>query len=351
MYKILHLFRIEKFTDGYIKFVNENFDNNYHEFWIYGWRNANINVSVSLYKNVKYIKDIEKKFVSKQIYNFDKIIYHGVFEDNIIDCFYKNKRLLKKLYLYFWGGDKFSHQTGIKKFKKKYVVSNAYAVINIIPEEKRYMKNNYRIKGKYFCALYYSQSICTTLNKLRLCKNDDKDYVAIQVGNSATETNNHISILKELIKFKDENIKIFVPLSYGDKNYRRKVIEFGKQAFGEKFVGMTDFMKEENYYEFMNNMDVAIFGLKRQQALGNINALMFLGKKVFLKRGSVLAHYYRKECNCNIEFIEDIREMNFEELIRINEEKKTNNERRMEELYRMKPRIEQWKQIFDDKIG
>lgn len=350
MYKILHLFRIEKFTEAYIIFINKNFYNNSHEFWIYGNRQSDITVKTSLYKNVKYIKNIERKLKTMHVYDFDKIIYHGVFEDQIIDFFYKNRRLLKKLYLYFWGGDKFIHQTGIKKFRKKYVVNNAHAVINIIPEERKYMKDNYKVKGKFFCALYYSYSITMTLNKLRLCSPKDKDYVAIQVGNSATATNNHISILRELIKFKDENIKIFVPLSYGDKDYRSKVIEFGKQTFGEKFVGMTDFMKEENYYEFMNNIDVAIFGLKRQQARGNINALMFLGKKVFLKRGSVLAHYYRKECNCNIEFVEDIRGMNFEELIRINEEKKTNNERRMEELYRMKPRIEQWNQIFDDKI-
>ena len=45
---------------------------------------------------------------------------------------------------------------------------------------------------------------------------DEKQIINILIGNSATETNNHIEVLDLLSKFKNEDIKIYVPLSYGD---------------------------------------------------------------------------------------------------------------------------------------
>ena len=95
MYKILHLFRVSNFTEDFIKFVNNNFIENTHEFWIYGDREAsNPRIDISLYRNVRYIHCIEEKLKSKELYTYDKIIYHGAFEQTIINVFFLKRRLL-----------------------------------------------------------------------------------------------------------------------------------------------------------------------------------------------------------------------------------------------------------------
>ncbi|MDD2509394.1 MAG: TDP-N-acetylfucosamine:lipid II N-acetylfucosaminyltransferase [Aliarcobacter sp.] len=105
----------------------------------------------------------------------------------------------------------------------------------------------------------------------------------IQLGNSADPSNNHIDVLSKLIKYKDENIKIFTPLSYGDQVYAQDVIKKGKELFGDKFVALTEFMPFEKYLEFLGQIDIAIFAHKRQQAMGNTITLLGLGKKVYMR--------------------------------------------------------------------
>lgn len=59
MTKILHLFRIEKFTNDYVKFINENFTDSYYESWIFGskaTRRGQLNIFT--YRNVKYARNI-----------------------------------------------------------------------------------------------------------------------------------------------------------------------------------------------------------------------------------------------------------------------------------------------------
>ena len=61
----------------------------------------------------------------------------------------------------------------------------------------------------------------------------DKEII-IQVGNSATNTNNHIDVLKTLEKYKCENIKIFLPLAYGEQEYAEEVIAYLETRFLHK---------------------------------------------------------------------------------------------------------------------
>lgn len=347
MYKILHLFRISVSTEDFIRLVQDHFTQDLHDFWIYGDRKiGNSSINVSQYRNVKYIRNIEDKLKSGEIYEYDKIIYHGVFEQDIIDFFFWNRRLLKKLDLFFWGGDKFLYGDNIQIYKKKSVVNNAHAVINIIPEERQFMKKNYAVRGRFLCAQYGPHTIVRQCDLVTKQPRDKKEYTAIQIGNSATSTNAHIGIMEKLVKFREEDIKIFLPLSYGDTGYADKVIKTGKNLFGEKFVGMTDFMKADEYYQFMNQMDIAIFGIKRQQALGNIFALLYLGKKVFLKEHTIVQHYVKHICHCNVWDINGIADMTYQEFISFGEDQVFNNMKNMGQIMQIESVVKSWDTIF-----
>lgn len=350
MYKILHIFRIEKFTSMYLEFIYGNFDKKDHEFWLYGEKGQF--TSCFKYRNVRYIRNINmlgEKQKIKEMQKFDKIIYHGVFDPVIVNVFYKHKKLLKKLYLYFWGGDKAYFKDESDNRKKMYVVRNAKGIITIIPEEKKYIVKNYNPRGRLFHALYdYPNDVRKLMENGYESKK--KNYIAVQIGNSATKTNAHISILKKIEKYKDENIKIFVPLSYGDKEYANKVIKIGREMFGEKFVAITEFMDICAYHLFMQSIDIAIFGMRRQQALGNIEALLCYGKKVYLQGNGILEHYYNRVHNCYTEKIQAIDDMTFEQFVDFSEEYRLNNEKKIKENLAVELRIKEWKAIFDDKI-
>ena len=112
---------------------------------------------------------------------------------------------------------------------------------------------------------------------------EEHSSLYILVGNSADPSNNHIESFEKLLPYKDEDIKIFVPLSYGDQSHAKQVIEIGKSWFGDKFVPITSFMVFDEYMKFLASVDVAIFNHKRQQAMGSTITLLGMGKTVYIR--------------------------------------------------------------------
>jgi hypothetical protein len=107
--------------------------------------------------------------------------------------------------------------------------------------------------------------------------------ISIQIGNSASPSNEHHEVLALIYAYRDENIRIYAPLSYGDKHYAGEVAEEGRRLFGDKFVPIFDFMELQAYREFLGGIDIAIFNHRRQQGLGNAVTLLGLGKKVYMR--------------------------------------------------------------------
>ena len=103
----------------------------------------------------------------------------------------------------------------------------------------------------------------------------------IIVGNSATFSNNHFSIL-EILSKRNEEFEIICPLSYGDKEYAKIVIDYGKKLFGSRFKPLTEFMPKDEYFKLIQGADCLIFNNIRTQAASNIFYALSIGKKVFL---------------------------------------------------------------------
>lgn len=117
----------------------------------------------------------------------------------------------------------------------------------------------------------------------------------ILVGNSATETNNHIDVFVRIEKIVPPNKKIIVPLSYGSHTYREYVISKGCDAFAEQFQPLVNFMPLTEYQLLLQSCSVAIFGHERQQAVGNVIMSLWNGAKVFLSKNSLVYKYLRSQ--------------------------------------------------------
>jgi hypothetical protein len=114
------------------------------------------------------------------------------------------------------------------------------------------------------------------------CKGD-----AILVVNSASKTNNHIYAFSHLKTLNVRNRKIIVPLNYSvKKKYLKEVVGSGKEMFDENFSPLLSFLPIAEYNNLLAGVSVAIFANWRQEAIGNILVLLFLGAKVFLSRNN-----------------------------------------------------------------
>lgn len=109
------------------------------------------------------------------------------------------------------------------------------------------------------------------------------------VGNSATPTNNHAEAFRIVADRVDlSGRKVIVPLSYGDDDYRDRVIELGQKLLGPAFVPLTAFLPYDEYIRILTSCGVVMMNHLRQQALGNICISGLLGAKLLLNRHSPL---------------------------------------------------------------
>lgn len=106
---------------------------------------------------------------------------------------------------------------------------------------------------------------------------------SVLVGNSAYAENNHIDAFDLLSKIKINNRKIIAPLSYGDDRYRDFVLAKGKEIFSDGFEPLTDFMPISTYVKILESCGFVVMNHIRQQAVGNIVIMLYLGAKVFLR--------------------------------------------------------------------
>ena len=115
---------------------------------------------------------------------------------------------------------------------------------------------------------------------------------SILVGNSADPSNNHIDTY-ELLKYK-KNTKIISPLSYGgNKKYISSVIKSGNIYFDKNYYPITNFLSLEEYREILYSCKASFMYHQRQQALGNIIMLLWMGVNVYLDEKNPIYNFYK----------------------------------------------------------
>jgi glycosyltransferase involved in cell wall biosynthesis len=80
-------------------------------------------------------------------------------------------------------------------------------------------------------------------------------------------------------------------LSYGDDDYRKIVVETGKQLFGEHFIAITDYQPKEQYFNTLKSSKLYINNSIIQQGVGNIVVAAYLGVPVVLNAKSEVYDY------------------------------------------------------------
>ncbi|NFA42791.1 4-alpha-L-fucosyltransferase [Clostridium botulinum] len=354
---ILHIFPREKFTVAFINFINKNFDKEKHLFFLYGVNKGFEGNNLEYELNVKDVNKDKGMFL-KAIYNTNKIIMHSLFISNKLLLFLSMQQwLLKKCNWIVWGEDLYSYRKEkirfrdkLNEFIRRIFIKNISVIATLVKEDYDLAIKWYDTKAKYYRAIYMDTETIEYLEGIKNSNKKNKEYVNIQIGNSATLTNNHIEVLELLKKYKQENIKIYCPLSYGDTDYAEKVIEYGKRIFEDKFIPLTKFLGIHEYMDLLNNIDVGIFNNDRQQALGNIFSLIYLGKKVYIRDDTSMWNEINTSLNLQLSTINQLKKENFNSFIHIDETDKQLNYERLKPRYDNESIRLIWEEIFSKNI-
>ncbi|WP_018394783.1 TDP-N-acetylfucosamine:lipid II N-acetylfucosaminyltransferase [Bacillus sp. 37MA] len=353
--KHLHIVNTDKFIEPFIRFINANFDIHEHQF-LSITSAAKKNYIKECYKNVSMYNKVYRNWnILRDMYDFEHIYIHSLFDMRVVVILFFQPWLLKKCYWIVWGGDLYAYRepkktfkSKVKEFIKSKVIKNVGHVCTLVKSDYDLAKKIYNVKGKYLPAIYISEEKNNAvLRVLETTTVKNSNTIKIIVGNSATKSNYHIEVFKLLEKFSTQNIEIYCPLSYGDASYAEEVITYGTTIFNEKFKPIVEFMNIDEYIEFLGTMDIGIFNNDRQQGLGNIYSLLHLGKKVYLREGTTMWNEIHNEKSLVVHTLDSINLIDFEEFQEFSNEYRLKNKIIMDERYDSKTTVQIWRNIFE----
>lgn len=353
-----------KYTNKYLDFLKRNFDISEHFFSVIyrrkpplldqimqlkNFQNRIITINITRPNLVTLMKLIQ--LLSKA----DHIFFHGLFNPYTMVFFNLLPFFLKKSSWVLWGGDLYNYwlknrhnfKETIIELMKKRIIKHIDSVIALVEEDYHFMKKKYETQATYRFAFYPNPISYECLDYLK--NSIKKNSKIIMIGNSATETNRHHEILEALKDVLPDNFdyEIICPLSYGDSSYAKFVISLGEKLFGKKFVPLTQFLDPHEYSKILASVDIAIFNHKRQQGLGNILALLYSGKKVYIRSDVSTWQFLNR---IGITVYDTIKILNKEETNLFDFEKEIGDKNRQIVLreFSEKRCVELWKSIFDE---
>lgn len=330
--KVLHIMWDEKFKKGVVEFYNTFFNNGEHEICYLNKPGCASLIEQECTIPQKELLDTKtladtSKFIS-ECKKYDYIVIHsyriGVLPTLILLL---NGKLRKKLVWIAWGFDlyvnkpKLSDLRGqIRLWTSELMKAHIPHFVGIFPPDCDYFKSKYpKSKANIYHAPYCSARISPEFfnysEKSRLEKTrEDNDTIYIQIGHCAQKQLNHIAALKMLERWKDKDIKLFIPLSYGNTEYADQVQEYAERMFPGKTVILRQMMPAEDYFELTKRIDIAIFNTPRQCGLSNIMRLAFRNVKIYMLEECVMYNCL-KESGIPIQSCQQLCEQRFEEFI------------------------------------
>jgi hypothetical protein len=210
--------------------------------------------------------------------------------------------VFRKAVWIYWGADVYAYRNRYKSLKhliyhlcRKKIIRKIPHIAGFLEGDFKIIQQNYKTNAVYHQVVYQIPTGFGLIDQLgSRTGRATHSTLRVILGNSGSETNMHLQALEMLRKFSRENIEVICPLSYGIKktSYLNAVVGLGREIFGDRFIPVTDFMEPVKYAEMLADTDIAVMNHNRQEALGNVISLLYLGKKVYLKPGTSSYEYF-----------------------------------------------------------
>ncbi len=348
---IVHLLYENEYTFAYYEMIRDYFDLNEHLFIINNYNKHSWDKNRTFhFTNCLKVKSFLNDEVLNHLKNAEVIVLHSLFARTALFLLFDNLYLLKKTIWMLWGHDLYVYrEAGTKsnpfeiEEKRKIVIKN-FAYISARKEDFELVQKIYNTNAVNVLVGY---GLVSDYDDLDNCNSfSTGNTTNILLGNSSTKTNQHIDAINMLSKYKNENLAIYTPLSYGDEIYGKEVADYGISIFGKKFIPIFDFIPTKKYNILMKSIDIGIMNHNRQQAGGNIFSLLYLNKKVFInKSNTIYSHALRIGMTVyDIQLIKTLSYKDFKKQDLIDYEYSRNYIRK---YFSDEARATKWKEIFE----
>ncbi len=349
---IVHISTDEKFLVGYVNFMKKYMQGYQHAFIVESSRTIEFDNNEDVY----FVASIKNIYGNKELFgllqNADKIIISGLFSINLYYSMMP-KNIFDKTYIHLWGGDfyclrekKPGFSEWLDRTTRLICLKRCAGIIMLIEKEYEVFHEICGIDKLNFIAEMPMdiEDITACLNEnIQLPIEVDREKTNVLVGNSATEENLHLEVFNLLHDYANEKYELYVPLSYGNDTYKEKVLNAGKELFGDHFHPILEYMPETDYINLLNTMDIGIFNNNRQQATRNIEIMLQLGKTLYMRRDTTMYTFYSKRGIT----LYNVAEIQCEQGLRmLNKEEQKKNIYIVEDIQKVSHRIEQWETVL-----
>lgn len=348
MYKYLHIMHdgIPNGMQNIISFFNTIYDENDHMFVLVSKKE---NAELRQVKNVLILPTFQPGVILPMIKKSKYVFLHSLFM-RIDMKFYMllHKKQMEKIVWIAFGMDLYNDKkTGkVKSLITEKFKRNIQYFIGIFPPDVDYFQKHYGNRAKAFYVKYAglkSRALYSEAPKVSLISEKIKSGkpVNILIGHQGNPKLNHMKVIDKIAEFKEENIQVYIPLSYGFSDYADTVEEYAKSKLGDKVTIFRELMSLSAYMEFLETINIAIFDTERQIGMGNITPLIYMQKKMYLN--GVMYDYFHdmgiKVCMADSisdynDFIADVDMSNASNIIR--------------ESTALETRVRQWDEVFKE---
>lgn len=184
---------------------------------------------------------------------------------------------------------RFSIQKNLYRFKVSMLhgrfKSRAYSQVDSIltwmtSEYDFAVKNLPGVRAKHLFFFYENEVPYREIDGISVMKGKRERPLYV-LGNSSTPELNHVDAVHQLQSM-GERADLIVPVSYGDKEYRKFLMERLSSYKNGSIRFLRDYMPFPEYLQLLSETDGLIMNNVRPQGYGNILMMMYMGKRVFL---------------------------------------------------------------------
>ena len=356
-YKYIHIMYAhdDKFIGPLIREFNENPDKYMLDDNLFITPFPYVYEKLSAYSNV-LLDESKCNLYRKYHKRCTLIISHGM--ANFFQVLTTGKKIKSKILYRYWGGSRTSHFKFEKPISLKVIYKyvkfrlfkhalESFAAIGITNTVDEIDLGRVSSELKYYYLPYASRyEWLSKIYEAYRLKPEKKEKINVLLGHRGKSEGNHIELLKKLMQY-NTYINIYIPLSYGNKDYISEVKKYVSQLNDPCITVISDFMKPEDYARLLCKMDIGIFDGVTSYALGNISMMLEFHKTIYLKENGVIAQAFRKE-NIPYKNIENIGRVDVDEFIACFPEGDF-DDRNMKLMPVSKNSMEErWSRVFED---